>query len=151
MTLVVPFDGSELAEAALVRGAEFGTVFDEGVVAVTVIPERNTNYARERGWIGQEESFDIDAIVSTLRDRVAERCPDAEFEHVVVDRHAPSGTIARAIRSLARNRDASMVFVGSDNAGHFVSSVSTVGGNVASDDAYDVVIVRTPISAKRTE
>ena len=28
MTLVVPFDGSELAEAALVRATEFGIVFE---------------------------------------------------------------------------------------------------------------------------
>ena len=29
MTLIVPFDGSLLAEAALVRATEFGNVFDE--------------------------------------------------------------------------------------------------------------------------
>ncbi len=35
-----------------------------------------------------------------------------------------------------------MVFIGSENAGHLVTSISSVGGSIASDDAYDVVIVR---------
>ena len=35
MTFVVPFDGSKLAEAALVRATEYGDVLDEDVVAVT--------------------------------------------------------------------------------------------------------------------
>jgi len=39
MTLVVPFDGSELAEAALVRATEFGNVLEEDVLAVSVIPK----------------------------------------------------------------------------------------------------------------
>jgi len=41
MTLVVPFDGSDLAEAALVRATEFGSVFDEDVLAISVIPKGN--------------------------------------------------------------------------------------------------------------
>jgi hypothetical protein len=35
-----------------------------------------------------------------------------------------------------------MVFVGSGNAGGIVSSLQSVGSSVASDDAYDVVLVR---------
>jgi hypothetical protein len=41
-----------------------------------------------------------------------------------------------------------MVFLGSENAGHLVSSVSSVGPSVAADDAYDVVIVRHRSPAK---
>jgi nucleotide-binding universal stress UspA family protein len=59
MTLVVPFDGSELAEAALVRATEFGNVFDEDVVAVSVIPKGDNSYAREHGWIEANEEFDL--------------------------------------------------------------------------------------------
>ena len=51
MTFVVPFDGSTLARAAMVRSVEFHTVLDERVVAVSVIPEGNARYARERNWI----------------------------------------------------------------------------------------------------
>lgn len=50
MTFVVPFDGSELAVAALVRAVEYGTALEEDVTAVTVVPERK-RYAKEKGWI----------------------------------------------------------------------------------------------------
>ena len=49
MVLVVPFDGSALAEAALDRAAQFSETFDAELLAVTVIPNGNAAYARERG------------------------------------------------------------------------------------------------------
>ncbi|MEF8902062.1 MAG: universal stress protein [Halovenus sp.] len=148
MTLVVPFDGSELAEAALVRATEFGNVFDEDVLAVSVIPEGNTDYAREHGWIGQDEEFDLESVVSTLHEQVTDLCPSADFRHKVVDRYAPSGSIAKRLRKVTREEDASMVFIGSENAGHIVSAVGSVGSAVATNDAYDVVIVRHRSPAK---
>lgn len=148
MTFVVPFDGSELAEAALVRASEFGRVLGERVAAVVVIPEGNAEYARERGWIGADEPFDGEAVVSSLRDRVAGVVPTADFTHVVVDTYAPTGTVAKRIRSVAAGEDASMVFVGSENAGQVVTSVSSVGGAVSSEGEYDVVIVRNRTPSK---
>ncbi|MBV0902689.1 universal stress protein [Haloarcula salina] len=148
MTLVVPFDGSELAEAALVRATEFGTVFEEGVLAVTVIPRGNAEYARERDWLGSDESFDMEAVVGTVHEQVTDLCPSADFRHKVVDRYAPAGTIAKRVRNVAETVDASMVFIGSDNAGHLVSTVSSVGRSIAIDDQYDVVIVRDRSPAK---
>lgn len=142
MTFVVPFDGSELAEAALVRASEFGSVLDERVVAVVVIPDGNAEYARERGWLGRDEAYDREAVVTKIHGRVTELVPEADFRHAVVDRYAPTGTIAKRVRSLATQEDASMVFVGSENAGQVVTSVSSVGGAVSSKGAYDVVIVR---------
>ncbi len=142
MTLVVPFDGSELAEAALVRATEFGTVFDGDVLAVSVIPGDNVDYAGERGWIGPDEPFDLASIVSSLYKRVTDPCPSADFRHEVVDRYAPSGEISTRVRKMAREEDASMVFIGSENAGHLVTAISSVGGAIATDNAYDVVIVR---------
>lgn len=151
MTLIVPFDGSELAEAALVRAAEFGEVFDEDVLAVSVIPKGDADYARERGWIEEGEEFDLKAVVSTLHKQVAELCPSADFRHTVVDRYAPAGSIAKRVRKTARKEDASMVFIGSENAGHFVTTVSSVGQTIAADEAYDVVIVRDRSPAKIAE
>lgn len=148
MTLVVPFDGSRLAEAALARATEFGTVLETDVLAVTVIPAGNAEYARDRDWIGADDSFDLSTVVSGIRSQVRAVSPEATFEHVLVDRYAPTGTIATRVRRFARKRDASMVFIGSENAGHLVAAVSSVGRTVASDDAYDVVIVRHP---ERTE
>lgn len=151
MTLVVPFDGSELAEAALVRAGEFATVFDETVVAVSVIPKGDVQYAREHDWLGPEESYDPDAIVSTLHTQVVELCPSAEFRKEYVDRYAPSGAISKTVRRIAKAEDASMVFIGSENAGHVVTSVSSVGRGITSDDAYDVVIVRHRSPSKIAE
>ncbi|MFB6161650.1 MAG: universal stress protein [Haloferacaceae archaeon] len=148
MTLVVPFDGSELAEAALVRATEFGTVFDEDVLAVSVVPRRNASYAREHGRIEPGEPFDVAAVVSQLHEQVTDLAPSADFRHYVVDRHAPPGTIAQRVRRVARDEGAAMVFVGSENAGHMVAGVSSVGEGIASDDAYDVVIVRHRSPAK---
>lgn len=148
MTLIVPFDGSELAEAALVRATEFGIVFDEDVLAVSVIPKNDTDYAREHDWIGGNEEFDLESVVSTLHKQVTDLCPSANFRHKVVDRHAPAGSIAKRLRKVARKEDASMVFIGSENAGHLVTAVSSVGGTVAADDSYDVVIVRDQSPAK---
>jgi nucleotide-binding universal stress UspA family protein len=148
MTLVVPFDGSELAEAALVRATEFGTVFEEDVLAVSVIPKDNSKYAREHGWIGPDEEFDLETVITTLHEQVTNLCPSANFRHTIVDRYAPSGSISKAVRKMAEREDASMVFIGSENAGHIVTAVSSVGGSIASDEAYDVVIVRHRSPAK---
>jgi hypothetical protein len=41
-----------------------------------------------------------------------------------------------------------MVFLGSENAGHIVTSVNSVGASVAAEDSYDVVIVRDRSPAK---
>jgi len=41
-----------------------------------------------------------------------------------------------------------MVFIGSENAGSMVTGVSSVGGAVAAEDSYDVVIVRNRMPSK---
>lgn len=148
MTLVVAFDGTTLSEAALVRATEFGTVLDEEVLVASVVPERNLEYARDRGWLEPGESFDYDEIVSRLEETVAQLSPDATFRPISVGRSAPAGTISNKIRKVARDRDASMVFVGSDNAGRIAASVSSVARNIATDGSYDVVIVRTRQASK---
>jgi nucleotide-binding universal stress UspA family protein len=151
VTLVVPFDGSTLAEAALVRAVAFGNVFDEDVLAVSVIPKGNTTYARERGWLGRDEEFEMKSVISTLHKQVTDLCPRADFRHKTVGRYASTGSIAKQLRKVARKEDASMVFIGSENAGRLVTAVSSVGGTVAADDAYDVVIVRDRKPAKIAE
>lgn len=141
MTFVVPFDGSELSRAALVRAMEYGHALDESVVAISVIPD-SQRYAREKDWIGDDEPFDAAAIADTLRRAVRGLAPDATFQAARVDASAGSGTIARRIRQEAAEMDAAVVFLGSENAGGIVIPVSSVGGTVASDARYDVYIVR---------
>jgi nucleotide-binding universal stress UspA family protein len=148
MTLLVPFDGSELAEAALVRAIEFSIAFDEEVLAVAVIPKGNTSYAREKGWLDADERFDLQSAVSSIHNQVTDLCPSANFRYETVGRDAAAGAIASRIRKVAKDRDAAMVFIGSENAGRIVSSVSSVGRSIALDDEYDVVIVRERSPAK---
>lgn len=150
MSFVVPFDGSSLAGAALRRATSLADLVDTRVVAVSVVPQ-NAAYARERGWIGPDEPFSASAIVDRLREQVGDVAPDAEFRHVTVDKYARSGTIAKAIRRLAVEERASVVFVGSDDAGHLVTSIASVGANVAADSRYDVHIVRSPAGGRFRE
>jgi nucleotide-binding universal stress UspA family protein len=142
MTFLVPFDGSDLAEAALVRATEFATVLGEDVLAVSVIPRGHVEYAVERGWLDADERYDLSRIVAALHEQVTDLCPSADFRHEVVGRYAPSGTIGTRLREAANEEGASMVFVGSENAGRLVASLSSVGSTVAAGDDYDVVIVR---------
>lgn len=149
MTFVVPFDGSELAETALVRAREFSDALDEqSVVAVSVVPTGNTEYARSHGWLPPEEPFEMEAVVEKLHKQVITLAPSAGFRHLSVDRHAPPGTIASRVRRFAKNEDASMVFIGSENAGHMVTGISSVGSNVATENVYDVVIIRNKAPSK---
>lgn len=142
MSLIVPFDTSDLSVAALVRARELGEFLDEDVIAVTVIPIRNTRYARKKGWIESGEEFDKGVIVPRLRKRVRALHPDAEFEAVDVAGGAAPGTIASNVRRIARDAGARMVIIGSDNAGRITNQVSIVGEAIADDDTYDVLIVR---------
>ncbi|MFB6149962.1 MAG: universal stress protein [Halobacteriales archaeon] len=159
MTFMVPFDGSALAEAALVKahGSAVGlaAVASElpqlaqlsdpiDVVAVSVIPD-NARYARRKGWIDPGETFQPGAVVDTLRQQVADLVPSAEFQSRRVDRGATAGTISGRLRRTARDLGATMVFIGSDNAGRIVTPITSIGGGVTAGDAYDVCIVRHPL------
>lgn len=143
MTFVVPFDGSDLSKTALVRAVQFSSVFDADVVAVSVIPTNNARYAREKGWIGPGEAFDAERIVTFLRESVAEIAPEATFEYLVAGRSETHGTIATKLRSFARKAGASIVFLGSENAGRVASKI-TVGQYVTGDRSYDTLIVSHP-------
>jgi nucleotide-binding universal stress UspA family protein len=149
MTLLVPFDGSDLSKAALLRAAQFDGLLNEGVIAITVIPRGNAKYARQRGWIDGTDPFDADSIVSTLRSRVADVDPDVEFRYEFVDRYAPTGAVARVLRRFARDNDTSIAFIGSENAGRVVTGL-TVGSVVSADRSYDTMIVNS-VQPKRIE
>jgi nucleotide-binding universal stress UspA family protein len=141
--LLVPFDNAALSRAALVRARQFDQILDEGVVVITVIPAQNAQYARERGWLGNDEPFDGDQILETLRTAVDELAPDATFEALTVDRWAPHGVIGNRIRKYAREHDASIVFLGSRDAGRLVRSGS-VGSNVLTDRRDDTMVISDP-------
>lgn len=147
MTVLVPFDASPLATAALEKAAAYGELTDQAVVVLTVVPD-DEDYARERGWIGRGEPFDVDAIDNGMRARVDEIAPDAEFRSVVVDSDEPTATattnVVRTIRRAATEFDANVIFVGTENAGSVTTPLSSVGGSVVGDEHYDVYVVRHP-------
>lgn len=143
MTVVVPFDNSDLSRRALTRAEDVSKPLED-IVAVTVIPNGNRKYARERGWLAADDEFDPETIVSRLSQFVSEICAAASFEYIVVDRYAKPGQIASKLRAYARECDARLVVIGSDNAGRLVSTISSVGCTVATDLAYEVLIVRHP-------
>ena len=150
MTLLVPFDGSDLATTALEKASSFGDLLDEDVLVLTVIPD-DADYAEDRGWILEGEPFDREAIASGIQDRAAEVAPEATHRVERVSSDEPTATattnVVREIRRVAAAVEASVVFIGSENAGSVIAPQSSVGGPVANDHRYDVYVVRTPAGA----
>lgn len=141
MTFLVPFDGSDLSEAALVRANEYAEALGEDVVVVAVIPE-SERYARGKGWIASGEAFDAPDVAGALHRRIVSLSPRSSFRWKRVDGTAAEGTVANTIRRVAEEIDATVVFLGSENAGRIVVPLSSVGGSVAADADYDVHVVR---------
>ncbi len=145
MTLLVPFDGSELSEAALERATDFAEFTGEDVLALTVVPDQ-PEYALSRNWVDAEDPFDPDIVAERFRERVADIAPEAKFRHEVPEDVSSMASITtdvtRTIRAVAHDVDASVVFIGSENAGRVSSPVSSVGAPVSEDPGYDVYIIR---------
>jgi nucleotide-binding universal stress UspA family protein len=146
VTLLVPFDGSDLSEAALKRAREFATYRDEEVVVLTVVPD-DESFAAERGWIEPGESYDPEAVCTAFERRVEEIDADATFrcEHPSPAAH-PTATaidnVTHTIRSVAADLGVSIIFIGSENAGRVSMPVTSVGGPLSTDANYDIHIVR---------
>jgi nucleotide-binding universal stress UspA family protein len=145
MTYLVPYDGSRLSEAALARADEFAGFTGERLVALTVVPP-DPEYARRRGWLGPDEALDVDAVADRLAERVAAVAPEATFRHEETGDSDPVATVemdvTRAIRRVAADVAADVLFVGSENAGRVSSPLTSVGSPISEDPAYDVFIVR---------
>lgn len=139
---LVAFDGSEYAKGALLRAVEYADPARIEVEAFTVIPN-SARFARERDWVATTDDYEFRRIVQEFHEQVTTLAPEATFEYQAVDGHVGPGRISREIRHRAINQDAEVVFIGSENAGRIVTSVSSVGGGVASTQEYDVHIVRT--------
>ncbi|WP_284011036.1 universal stress protein [Haloarcula pelagica] len=142
MTFLVAFDGSPRSRAALERADRLGSGVGESVLAATVIPT-DAAYAREVGWLDPGEPFDAERVATALRERVAEIAPDASFRYETTGRPPSANAIAKPIRKLAKRTGASMVFVGSGDGGRLTTTLSSISGRIGTDDAYDVVFVRS--------
>jgi nucleotide-binding universal stress UspA family protein len=146
VTYLVPFDGSPLAEAALARAAEFAAVMDEGVLALAVVPVDDPDFAVERGWTDTPGAYDPDEVVDRLRSQVADVAPAATFRcerpEDVSSVASVTTDVVRTIRAVAQEVGATIVFIGSENAGRVSTPVTSVGAPVSEDPRYDVHIVR---------
>jgi nucleotide-binding universal stress UspA family protein len=146
MTYLVPFDGSDLAVAALERATEFASAMDEPVVVLAVVPEGEPEFAAERGWTDEDESYDPVAIADRLRSQVESTAPGATVrcEHPGDVSAIASVTtdVVRTIRRVAEEVEATVVFIGSENAGRVSTPVTSVGAPISEDPRYDVHIVR---------
>ncbi|ELY44593.1 universal stress protein [Natronorubrum sulfidifaciens] len=142
MTFLVPFDGSYLAEAALMRASEYGEALDEDVTALSVIPDDEA-YATNVGWYepGEPESFSVSYVAKRLREGVDDIAPGATFREERTDNGAPAA-IAAQITDVADEIRPSVVFLGTDNVGEIAQPVTSVAGGVAANATYDVHIVR---------
>ncbi|WP_265109957.1 universal stress protein [Halosolutus halophilus] len=142
MAFLVPFDGSYLAEAALMRASEYGQALDEDVVALSVVPDDEA-YAIDVGWYerGEDEPFSVPYVAGKLRDGVVDIAPQASFRHEQIDT-ASAVAIATRITEIADEIRPSVVFIGTENVGEIAQPVTSVAGGVAENAAYDVHIVR---------
>ena len=147
MVLLVPFDGSALSKAALRRAMEFADYRGEEITALSVIPD-DAAYTRERGWLDADEVFTVEAVADRLREQAESVAPSASFRYEIpedVSSMASTTTdITRTIRKVAHEEGASIVFVGSENAGRVSTPVCSVGSPVSEDPEYDVHIIRHP-------
>ncbi|MFB6178353.1 MAG: universal stress protein [Halorientalis sp.] len=146
MALLVPFDGSVLATAALERAAEFAQYRDEEVVALSVVPD-DEEYLRNRGLLAEGADLDIDTLCTRFREQVDEVAPTAAFRcETPESSESMTATviddITRTIRQVAHDVDASIIFIGSENAGRVSTPVTSVGSPISEDPQYDVHIVR---------
>jgi nucleotide-binding universal stress UspA family protein len=142
MTCFVPYDGSELATAALEQATTLGVGVDADIVVATVIPQ-DREYAAERGWIDNAAGFDGEQIEASLRTQVAAIAPDADFRATHVNSYVSAGNIATRLRDIAVEIEADIVFLGSENVGSIAAPVSSIGSNVATRVPYDIYLVQS--------
>ncbi|WP_396610245.1 universal stress protein [Haloferax sp. S1W] len=138
---IVAYDGSQLANAALHRAATYAKQTGDDVLAVAVVPQ-DAEYASDKGWVVSEDDFDRESVVSELHRTAVKIAPGASFRALKTGRFPAPGEIVAKLKHAAHNEHADVVFVGSENAGRVVTPLASIGGNFASDRAFDVHIVR---------
>lgn len=163
MTFVVPYDGTQLSKTALITARLYSITFEDSpneitklllgdkpmeVTAICIIPE-SARYAREKGWIGMDEDFAPRSVAENLHREVTDLTPNANFQFKRVGGGATSGTISSRLRKTAHELEASVMFIGSENAGRIITPLSSVGSVIAADKAFDIHLTRKPIPQEK--
>lgn len=142
---LVPYDGSALARGALQRAREYADYRDTDLLVLTVLPD-DPEFARQRGWIADGESYDPDAIREQFARDIADLAPEAEFRTERPDEAgllaSTTMDVARTVREVAHETQTDVVFIGSENAGRVSTPITSVGSPLSEDPEYDVYIVR---------
>lgn len=148
MTILVPYDGSDIGRAALERGTELAEALDRELLVYAVVPDR-WRYAKDKGWVESSADFDADTIGARLRGEVAAVAQDASFEYVVVGGEPTGGYIARKIRDYARANNVMLLVLGSENVGRVVTPLKSVGKGVAAEQSYELYLVHSASLVER--
>ncbi len=143
MVFLVPFDGSPAATAALDRAVEHGEAFDRKVVAVSFVPT-GTEFAKRRIWVDPGEDFALESARQELERKIDETTDDTELVYDDATAGSPDDGIANEVRQVARDVDATVLFVGaSEGASENGEGLVTPFGPISADADYDVHVVRT--------
>lgn len=143
MVFLVPFDGSPATAAALDRAVQHGEAFDRRVVAVSFVPT-GTEFARRRIWIDPDEDFALESARKELERKIDETTDDTELVYDDATAGSPDDGIATEVRQVAREVEATVLFVGaSDAARENGDGLVTPFGPISADADYDVHVVRT--------
>ena len=149
MTVMVPYDASAPARAALWRGRQLTTALDEPLLAVTVLPD-DADYARAKCWIEPEARFHPDVVATTLRQQVTNIAPTASYRCIRVDDVPDADGVARAIRAHALEVDATVLVVGCDKESSIATPLTAVDPDADRESWYDILIVRTAGTRERS-
>lgn len=141
MQFVVAYDGSVVSRTALVRAAKLADGVDGTVTAVTVLPGRNAQYARERGWLDPGAEWVRERVIGTVSGDVKSAVPEAAVTYRMVDRYAPRGKIGRVLKRTAEEEGVDVFVIGTENAGRVFTSMTTAAHSVSSGN-YDLFVVR---------
>lgn len=141
MTILVPFDGSSQARLALERGADLAAAYDAPLLAVAVV-HMGVDDPVDLGWLEAGERFDPDTAAERVSHAARRIAPGVDFHAIRETARLPHGAVAKRIRRFAREQSVDLVVMGSENAGRIFTPVSSVGGGVATDRRYDVLLVR---------
>ncbi|WP_225334839.1 universal stress protein [Halomicrobium urmianum] len=135
MVFLVPYDGTPQTTAALERAVSYGAALDHDVVATTLVPT-GESYAERRQWIDPSEDFAVETAADDLQRKIEEATADAELRFEDSGAHAPDGGLSEAVRRVAREVDADVVFLGGAGDGRVVVPVDGEGAD------FDVHVVR---------
>jgi len=138
MVFLVPFDGSPVSDIALAKAVEHGTAMGQEVVAVSFVPT-GARYVERRKWIQPDAEFAAETASADLRRKIEETTDEAERTYAESGAQSPGG-LADNVRRVARDVDASVLFVGVENTNE--SSLRTPFGEIADGGDYDVYLVR---------